>query len=153
MASETTEFRQFLTEAKRNAYASGTGIAVRTTEDGTKEIAYEREAYRYKDCYTGELDFIGEEKVWHQGRPVWGMNYYGFTHEPIEGFPGFLLDCLKQVPVEAPYRGPATVSSDRFVYSCSWDGDEQWFRGEESIRYEGRVIFSLAFHGGRIRFE
>ena len=31
----------------------------------------------YHDTYFGSHEFIGEEVIYHTGRPIWGANYYG----------------------------------------------------------------------------
>lgn len=145
------EFLSFLVQAKKTTYASGSGALIEPRRMGSKDLPYQDGDYAYMDSYFGEINFIGQEIVWHQEKALWGMNYYGYTHDPIEGFPDFLFECLKQVTSEAPYRGPKHYKNDIFKYHCSWTGDINKFKGEESIRFEDRVIFSLLFHGGNIQ--
>lgn len=152
MMMNREELLNFLIEAKQSTYASGSGAKVEPIKPGSKDLPYQKGEYSYMDSYFGEVHFIGQEVVWHKSAPVWGLNYCGYTYDPIEGFPDFLFDCLKQVTVEAPYRGPAYFSNDTFEYRCTWQGELHNFKGEETIHYQGNVIFKLEFHGGIIEY-
>ncbi|WP_127534458.1 DUF5680 domain-containing protein [Paenibacillus kobensis] len=146
------EFITFLVEAKKNTYASGSGGLIEPIKQGSKDLSFKESEYEYMDSYFGELNFIGQEIVWFSGKPVWGMNYYGLTYDPIEGFPQFLFECLKQVTPQAPYRGPSYYKNNVFGYSCSWTGEINNFQGEESILFNNKVIYRLSFHGGNIQY-
>lgn len=142
----------FITEAKKNAYASGGGLASKPTRPGAKDIPYQKDKWSYLDSYYGELDFMGEEVVWEQDRAIWGMNYRGDTYEEIAGFPQFLLEALMRVPDDAPYRGPKHYANGPFEYFCEWSGSVESFHGNEYVTYEGSRIYSLHFHGGKISY-
>ncbi|MCM3039851.1 DUF5680 domain-containing protein [Paenibacillus motobuensis] len=146
------ELRNFLVEAKQNTYAAGGGTQAEPSRLGAKDYPYVSGNYQYLDSYVGELDFAGQEVVWKDDKSVWAMNYYGTTIDPIEGFPEFLFEALKQVSLEAPFRGPTHYSSDPFEYICFWTGGLGKFSGEEKIIYQGKVIFSLLFHGGNVKY-
>lgn len=146
------ELIDFLVNAKRNTYASGSGQVVEPIKRGSKDMPYRDRDYEYMDSYFGERHFIGQEIVWHQGKAIWGMNYYGFTYNPVEGFPQFLFECLKQVTPQAPYRGPNNYKDEKFEYNCSWTGEMNDFKGEETIRFNNQVIYKLSFHGGEIQY-
>jgi len=98
-------------------------------------------------------DFIGEEVVFENQKPIWGMNYYGkmLVDEVLPGFSKCLKSSLKAVPVENPFRGPALFEQDGFVYKCSWQGDISEFNGNEAIYFDGIEIYRLSFHGGYIK--
>jgi hypothetical protein len=148
-----SSFVDFLLRAKRATYASGSGGEVASSRLGSHDLPYQEGAYTYLDSYLGGYAFIGEEAVWQNGTPVWGMNYYGtMTVEAIPaGFPAFLKLALRNAPPEAPYRGPNELADGTFTYTCRWEGDLSHFRGEETISESGQVIYVLNFHGGRIR--
>jgi hypothetical protein len=81
------------------------------------------------------------------------MNYYGAmtVAEIPEGFSAFLKAALRQVPEDAPYRGPRTWQEGAYAYACRWEGDLGHFRGDEQIWLAGQVIYTLDFHGGAIQ--
>ncbi len=152
MIHNEAEFIEFLIKAKQNTYA-GDGAQVDSSRPASHDLSYEEGSYRYYDTYLGGFNFIGEEAVWHAGQPVWGMNYFGWMlvdHIP-DGFGEMLKAALRQVPAEAPFRGPATVRQGHFEYHCAWSGNLRSFVGQEEIRLKGKKIYALEFHGGEIR--
>ncbi len=141
----------FLVRAKRATYASGVEPA-QSSRLSSHDLPYQVGDWYYLDTYLGGINFIGEEGVWYQNLPVWGMNYYGWmlSGGVPEGFSQFLKDALLLIEVEAPYRGPAELVIGCFHYSCVWEGEPARFSGEERIDLEGVKIYQLNFHGGLI---
>lgn len=103
------ELNEFLVKAKKNTYAkSGEGGETKL-EDGTRELTYEEGGFKYRDRYFGSKDFVGEEIVWKNNQPIWGMNYYGFMlPAPVDSkkFLQFLKKALSAVEPSKPFRGP-----------------------------------------------
>ena len=78
------------------------------------------------------------------------MNYVGrVTDGPFSG--DFLKEALLHVPEDFPYRGPAHYENGDYTYTCSIEGEFDWFQGKESIAYQSRLIYECYFHGGMIR--
>jgi hypothetical protein len=148
----TDDFVTFLIKAKRETYASGRAPD-RSSRPHSHDLHYDEGEYTYIDTYLGGFHFIGEEAVWHQGKPIWGMNYYGkMLVETIPaGFGEFLKAALMRVPRENPYRGPEEYSEGDFTFRCRVSGSLERFTGEEEISLNGKPIYWLAFHGGEIR--
>lgn len=147
-----SEFVQFLIQAKKNTYA-GDGTLAAPSRPASKDLIFQQGDYMYLDTYLDSVDFIGEEAVWHRQKPLWAMNYYGImlTDEIPEGFSHCLKGALQNVPVEAPYRGPARFQDGPFEYTCQWKGGLDRFEGTEQIRLDGAVIYQLTFHGGSLK--
>jgi len=80
------------------------------------------------------------------------MNYYGSMTVPEipDGFSDFLKLSLRAGEASAPYRGPEKVEQGPYGYVCRWEGDLRWFRGEEEIFLDGKLVYRLYFHGGAI---
>ena len=55
------------------------------------------------------------------------------------------------VPEEKPYRGPEKYENGGYTYSCSVEGDFDWFQGKETICYRGKQIYECVYHGGLIK--
>ena len=146
------EFVQFLIQAKKNTYA-GDGSLSAPSRLTSKDLAFQDGEYLYVDTYLGSIDFIGEEAVWRRQIPCWAMNYYGtmLTNEIPEGFSHCLKGALQNIPVEAPFRGPARFKDGPFEYTCRWNGDLDRFEGTEQICMNGKAIYQLTFHGGGLR--
>jgi len=148
----TTELIDFILAAKKAAYA-GDGSHSPPSRLASVDLPFQQGDYSYLDSYLGGYAFVGEEVVWFQGKPVWGMNYYGTMTVPETptGFNTFLKEALRHVPVEAPYRGPHQFQEGKFIYNCRWKGSLTFFEGEEIIFREKKPIYRLYFHGGSIQ--
>ncbi|MFC1775133.1 DUF5680 domain-containing protein [Nanoarchaeota archaeon] len=150
------ELRQFLVNAKRATYASEGGDGAKILEDGSRKLIFEEGPFRYRDRYFGTLPFIGEEIVWKDGVPFWGMNYRGRIvavrkSALPQGLNEFLQAALREVTIELPFRGPKSFSRGDFIYSVKME--RNWinsFRGKEEIFHHCCQRFELAFHGGYI---
>ena len=145
------QFVQFLIKAKQNTYA-GSGVMTQSSRIASKDLAFSEGNWRYLDTYLGDFHFIGEEAIWYDQRPVWGMNYYGkmLVEKIPPGFGTFLKSALLQVPVEMPYRGPEELIGKDFSYFCTLEGSLDCFRGKEFITMQGKRIYQLYFHGGEV---
>lgn len=143
----------FVIEAKKGTYAAVGEGGERVSQDGAKKLSHSSGPFSYRDVYYGSKDFVGEESVSQDGRVVWLMNYSGRTLDDSNApaLYAFLKSCLLLVPRGAPYRGPAKHGADGFVYSNKWDGDLDFFSGREEIRQNGKLVYELNYHGGRIR--
>lgn len=151
------ELNEFLVKAKTNTYATAGEGGEKTLDDGAKELIFEQGDFKYRDRYFGANPFIGEEIVWQNGQKLWGMNYYGdIFAESISGdllkeFLDFLKLSLRQVGEYKPFRGPTQFKKDNFEYVCESQGGVDKFVGFEKILYQGKEVYRLDFHGGRIK--
>jgi len=146
------ELREFIVEAKVNTYA-GQGNSTDSSRKNSLDLPYEKGSFNYLDSYLGSRDFAGEEIVWHEDIPVWGMNYYGkvLPETAPEGFGEFLKKALSMVEKSNPYRGIEYFRLDGFEYFCNIDGELDDFSGKESISFGGKTIYKLYFHGGGLK--
>jgi hypothetical protein len=153
MAAFGKDFLDFLIEAKRKTYASG-NPPTSSCRKASKDLGYTNGAYGYLDSYLGTSDFIGEEIVYKDSVPIWGMNYFGLSIADADGgdtgMGEMLHAALMEPPIEAPYRGPRSMKKGDCEYRCSWYGELGAFGGEEEILRKGVRIYFLRFHGGVI---
>jgi hypothetical protein len=142
----------FLVEAKENTYAAQKGM-VASSREGSKDLAYQKGGYDYRDSYFGERDFSGQEIVYLDKKPVWSMSYYGkmLMEDVPEDFSEALREALLSIEKEEPYRGCRNHTRKELAYSCRPVGAISFFHGHESIGYKGREIYRLYFHGGLIQ--
>ncbi len=139
----------FLIRAKQATYA-GKGAETASSRIGSHDLVYREDNLMYYDTYLGGDRFAGEEALWISDVPYWSMNYIGrVTGSPFSG--DFLKEALLHVPEDLPYRGPEKYVNGDYTYSCSVEGDFEWFQGEETICYRGNPIYECRFHGGLIR--
>ncbi len=143
------QITEFLIRAKRATYA-GKGAETASSREKSHDLVFRDGEYMYYDTYLGGEQFAGEEALWISGIPCWSMNYAGrVTGGNFSG--DFLKEALLHVPEEAPYRGPAYYKNGGYTYSCSVEGEFDWFQGKESITYQGELIYECYFHGGMIQ--
>lgn len=151
------ELNQFLLAAKINTYATNGEKSETKLEDGTNELIFQEDNFKYRDRYFGANPFIGQEIVWQNEQRIWGMNYYGQVlglenKATLFGeFLNFLKLALRQIEIDKPYRGPAQFKDGHFEYFCECQGAIAKFIGSEKILYQGQEIYHLDFHGGSIK--
>ena len=139
----------FLIRAKQATYA-GKGAETASSRTGSHDLVYRENNLMYYDTYLGGDRFAGEEALWISDVPFWSMNYIGrVTGSPFSG--NFLKEALLHVPEDKPYRGPEKYVNGDYTYSCSAEGDYNWFQGRETISYRGEQIYECVYHGGLIR--
>lgn len=145
---------RFLVDAHRNTYADKNAAKAPSTRLRSFDYRFERGDLVYHDTYFGMRDYIGEEVIYRQKAPIWGMNYYGIilTATPGEGeVYEFLREALKQecVGIE-PARGPRLHRHDRWAYGNSVDGTLDDFGGTEVIHCDDVPVYRCRYHGGWI---
>ena len=139
----------FLLEAKKKTYA-GKGAETSSSRPASHDLVYSDGDLMYYDTYLGGDKFAGEEALWISDVPYWSMNYVGrVTGQNFSG--DFLKEALSNVPFEKPFRGPEKFQNGDYEYTCSVEGDFEWFQGKEIITLRGQQIYECYFHGGIIK--
>ncbi|MCK9292797.1 MAG: DUF5680 domain-containing protein [archaeon] len=146
-------FIDFLVIAKKNTYASSR-LTDFLNKDGSKELVYEQDNYKYVDRYYGYNPFIGQEIVFENNNCIWGLNYFGevlqseiFEKEVYS----FLKSALLKIENRSPLRGPNYYKENNLEYFSQSLGDVNRFSGKEYVDYKGKTIYRGLFSGGIIR--
>ncbi len=150
------ELIAFLIEAKRNTYA-GDGVRSKSKCILSKNYLFEKDKFRYEDQYFGEYLDVGEEIVWCNEIPVWGMGYRGGMIDEYrkdiairkKTF-GLLSKALLQSLPEFPARGPCKYEIDEVRYENNYTGTICDFVGREEIFYNGIIVYKRDYLGGLI---
>ena len=150
------KLEEFLVRAKMSAYANEGEGGERMLADGCKELTFEEGEFRYRDRYFGWNPFVGEEVVWQGDHVTWAMNYYGLVF--VEVVPAgqvyaFLQRAMNQVQEDRPFRGPRSFEENDYEYIDESQGSVDQFMGVERILYQGREIYRLHYHGGRVKVK
>ncbi len=152
---------KFLIEAKRNTYANGKALRTNSLRPGSSDYHFEgniggKKAI-YHDTYFGGNKFIGEEVVYvGSEKPIWGMNYYGYSlndDEYEDAIKNALRPALMLVGNDKnvlPLRGPSKFVNGEYVYSFECGGTMDNFTGIEKIYKNNELIYELHCHGGII---
>jgi len=139
----------FLIKAKKATYA-GKGAETASSRPNSHDLQYTEGDLKYIDTYLGGQEFAGEEALWENDVPFWSMNYMGRVVEGAQ-LGDFLKEALLHVPKDMPYRGPARYENGDYLYTCSVEGDFNWFTGYEEIFHKGAKIYECHFHGCSIK--
>jgi hypothetical protein len=148
------ELRQFLVRAKTGTYASEGEGDERILADGSKELTFQENEFKYRDRYFGFAPFVGEEVVWREGKVVWAMNYYGTVFGetvPADQVYRFLGKAMRQLQEDRPFRGPRSFEEQDFQYIDESEGTVENFIGVERILYQGQEVYRLDYHGGCVK--
>jgi len=148
------DLKEFLIRAKKNTYALSGETGEETIVDGAKELTFKEETFFYRDRYYGSNPFIGQEVVFCEKKPIWAMNYAGRCLDnkiPSKEIYSFLKECLKNVDIKSPFRGPKKYKLNNLVYKSKSKGDIDNFFGEESIYFKNKKVYELQYSGGSIK--
>lgn len=144
-----SEIADFLIIAKKNTYAGNGCENKKSCRPHSHDLVFEKDNYKYFDTYLGGKSFIGEEVVFRDNVPVWGMNYYG--NEINDKFSSaFLRLVLSNVKKDKPYRGPSVFKDGDYTYICSVEGTLECFIGKEEIFFIEEKVYECKFCGGII---
>lgn len=144
----------FIVTAKAATYV-GRGERCLSYRPGSHDLQFHEGAFSYLDSYFGGSDFLGQEVVYYEGKPVWVMNYYGRILEPTlitAAEAGHIIQqSLSKMYEEGRFLGgfEHTVGDD--VYADTSEGDVISFTGTEWITRAGAKVYELVYHGGLVK--
>ncbi len=150
------KLNEFLVKAKIATYADEENAKKKTLEDGSTELIFEIDDYKYRDRYFGSNPFVGQEIVWKNNELIWCMNYFGRVNENLiskEKVYTFLKKCLKKVDKKAPFRGHSFFKEGNFEYFNEFSGYIADFNGSEKILFNKKQIYVLDYHGGSLNLN
>ena len=145
----------FIVRAKQHTYV-GNGQKLLPYRLGSKDLQYVEGDWAYHDGYFGESDFIGQEIVYYQGKPIWGMNYFGviLRGDKLTSVQAgeMIKHSLTRLYQEGRFLGAFAHQEGALRYIDQNEGDARAFRGKEQISRDGEVVYELVYHGGLLRF-
>ena len=153
MNAISAQLREFIFEAKKNAYASEKpGFLKMPVLESSKEIQFTKGSFLYRDIYFGTEQFSGIEVAYDEDTPVWSMVYGGGILSPADAKEvyAFLRRALRNVSWDFPTRGPRIFREGYFAYENNLKGSLERFTGEENIFIDGEEVYRLNYQGGVI---
>ena len=149
------ELTDFLDEANKSTYANKDARKASSARLKSEDYHFEKGNLIYHDTYFGSRDFIGEEVVYKNSEPVWGMNYYGYILSPStdeKELYGFLREALMQERSDIlPVRGGKSYQMDNLEYTNAVEGELNRFTGTEEIYRAGVMVYQCHYHGGSVK--
>jgi len=144
----------FVVRAKAATYIGGGARSLSRRPD-SHDLEYREGAFAYLDSYFGGSDFIGQEVVFFNSRPVWAMNYYGRILEPAlinaRETGQLIQESLSELYKQERFLGGFEYTSDAGTYVDTNEGDIASFRGKEWITRGNVAVYELVYHGGLIK--
>jgi hypothetical protein len=148
------DLHAFIVRAKAATYV-GSGAKSPSCRPMSHDLKFDDGTWSYLDSYFGGTDFIGEEAVWFDGRPVWTMNYYGYILKPELITPAqagqMIKASLSRMYTENRFLGGFRHGEGEFTYFDTSEGDFCRFTGREWIERGGVKAYELVYHGGLVK--
>jgi hypothetical protein len=144
----------FIVRAKATTYV-GKGEHVKPCRIGSHDLRFTDTGWEYHDSYFGGTDFIGEEVVYFDGKPIWAMNYYGRILRPdlltAEQAGQMIKASLSQMYQQGRFLGGFEHMENDLSYADDSEGNTDSFHGRECIRRGPELAYELLYHGGLIK--
>jgi hypothetical protein len=151
--TQLEQLHTFIVEAKAATYV-GDGARSLPLRPGAHDLQYQKGPFSYLDSYFGGTDFIGQEVVYHEGQPVWAMNYYGRVLKPeliTAAEAGRMIkESLSRMYAEGRFLGGYQHVAGELTYVDNSGGDLTSFIGNEWIARRCERVYELVYHGGLI---
>lgn len=148
------ELNAFIVRAKAATYV-GDGEHVSPCRTGSHDLGFVEDRWAYHDSYFGGSDFIGEEVVYFEDRPVWAMNYYGriLRNDLITAAQAgqMIKVSLSRMYEQGRFLGGFEHAEGDLTYMDASEGDVNCFHGHELIRRGQEPAYELDYHGGLIK--
>ncbi len=148
------QLNRFIVRAKAATYV-GKGPRSLSDRPGSHDIQFHEGAFAYLDSYYGGTDFIGQEVVYHEGRAVWAMNYYGRILEPSRITAAeagqVIQESLSEMYKEGRFLGGYQHVTALGTYVDTSEGGVDSFIGKEWVTRDGIKVYELVYHGGLIK--
>lgn len=148
------QIKAFIVRAKATTYV-GSGAKSLSYRPGSHDLQFHQGAFSYLDSYFGGTDFIGQEVIYYEGKPVWAMNYYGYILEPslISAAEAgqIIKESLSKLYKEGRFLGGFEHSTGNGTYVDTNEGDFTSFTGKEWIVRDNTRVYELVYHGGLVK--
>ena len=143
------DLKEFLRQARENTHAADASLIDNPRLQLSKQLEFQRGNYFYRDIYfSGSKKIIGQEIVYQDSKPVWGMNYIGSITGKLEA--NFLKEALLNLSGKSRLGGICEYRKREFRYQDQGRGNLEEFYGREEIFLEGKNIYKLNYQGGLI---
>lgn len=144
--------KQFLIDSNKAGYAGGQEKKWIKEVDGSTTIPFQKGDFRSHDNFFGGEPYGGRMVVFYKEKPVWIMVYYGLILNGITVNPiyAMLRNALKNMPEDAPFRGPKELKNNKLTYSNTWKGTIEQYNGKEQITQGEKIVYKANYRGGLI---
>jgi hypothetical protein len=145
--------KEFLCDARKNTYSANASSIDNPRLLASTQLEFQKGDYFYRDIFfNGDKKYIGQEIVYQDSKPVWGMNYIGTA----QGAPlgkleaAFLKEALFKLAEKCRLGQSCEYEKREFKYQDQGQGNLEEFLGQEEIFSNGKNIYKLNYQGGLI---
>jgi len=141
--------REFLCNARANTYAAdSTGVEnPRLLESTQRE--FQKASYFYRDVrFIGDKKVFGQEIIYQDSKPIWGMNYIGSKIGKLEEI--FLKEALFKLSDKCRLGQEHNYEKREYKYQDKGQGNLEEFSGKEEVLLNSKSVYSLNYNGGLI---
>ncbi len=141
----------FCLRARTRTYAAQNG-RTEPLLPGAHQFEHADGPWLYRDVYyQGNSVFPGLETVFHEGRPVWSMSYFGDYSAMSEDQADGMLQPALLALWETARTGVAVEHEfPGYRYTCAGRGSAAQLQGREEIAVDGTCVYWLVYAGGFI---
>ncbi len=144
----------FIVKAKAHTYVAK-GQKSLAYRPGSHDLQFHEGTFTYLDSYFGGTDFIGQEVVYYEGKPVWAMNYYGRILQPTllnaAQAGQIIMGSLSTLYENGRFLGGYEYKTNLGKYTDTNQGDVFSFQGIEWIEVQNKKAYELLYHGGLVK--
>lgn len=146
------DLKKFLIDSNNAGYATGQEKQWIKEQDGSTTIPFSKGPFRSHDNFFGGEPYGGRLIVFKDNKPYWIMVYYGWIEKGIAADPVYatLREALKQMPNDAPFRGPNLMEVNGYRYENFWKGEVSRYSGEEKIIRNETLVYCASYMGGTV---
>jgi hypothetical protein len=148
------ELQAFIVKAKANSYV-GQGQKSLAYRPFSHDLQFHEDPFAYLDSYFGGTDFLGQEVVYFEGKPVWAMNYYGRILNPdlidAQKAGKIIMESLGKLYQAGRFLGGYENETPLGKYIDTNEGDVFSFKGLEWITVQNEKVYELVYHGGLVK--
>lgn len=142
---------RFCLRARTRTYAAQQG-RTEPLLPGAHQFEHGDGPWQYRDVfYQGNGVFPGLETVFHEGRPVWSMSYFGdYSQMSEEQADSMLQPALLALWDTTRTNVAVTQDFAGYRYTCAGRGTPAELQGREEIHVAGECVYWLVYAGGFI---
>ena len=139
--------KDFICLARENTYAANASPIDSPRLLASKQLEFQKGNYFYRDVFFGgEKNFVGQEIVYLDSKPIWTMNYIGSQVKLLEE--SFLKEALLKLSEKCRFGGVCEYEKREFRYKDQGAGSLEGFSGQEEIFSNNKSIYKLNYQGG-----
>jgi hypothetical protein len=141
----------FCLRARTRTYAAQVG-RTEPLLPASEQFEFADGAWLYRDVfYQGNGLFSGLETVFHEGRPVWTMAYFGdYSRMTEQQADGMLQPALMALWDTTRTHVHVDKELPGYRYTCAGEGSAGQLKGREEILVDERMVYWFEYAGGFI---